>query len=67
MPEPRHQPVTQNAWVAGIRITRPWNLVMIALAMAIFTWRIGGANLRPISWAVAAMVALAAAAQVITD
>ena len=67
MPEPRTAPVTRHAWVAGLRIVRPWNLVMIAVAMATVAFQVVGVSIWREAWAVSVMVAMAAAGNVIND
>ncbi len=67
MPEHRKAPVTRQAWVAGLRIMRPWNLVMIAASMAVFAWKVVGTALQDHLWAVVVMVSMAAAGNVIND
>lgn len=64
MPKP---PVTTSPSVALIRLTRPWNLLMIAASMWIFVERLLGASLAGCEWAVLSMVAAAGAGNVIND
>lgn len=67
MPKNRTQPITTHPVLASIRIMRPWNLAMIAASMALFSWRLTGQVAGEHVWAVGAMVALAAAGNVIND
>lgn len=66
MPEPT-SPVTTSPFFALIRLTRPWNVLMIVAAMWVFFVRLLGVTPAGHGWAVLAMAAAAAAGNVIND
>lgn len=66
MPEP-NAPVTTSPLLALIRLTRPWNVLMIGAAMWVFFVRFLDVPLADHGWAVLAMAAAAAAGNVIND
>lgn len=52
---------------ALLRLTRPWNLVMIAGSMGVFFWQVIHVHWRGLEWAIVAMVCAAGAGNVIND
>ncbi len=61
------KPITQNPWLALLQVTRPWNLLMIGVAMVIFGRQVAGMPIRSFGWAIAAMMCIAGAGNVIND
>lgn len=56
-----------SQWIALIRITRPWNLLMIGVSIELFAQVFAGTTLLSAVWPIASMMAMAAAGNVIND